>query len=198
MNRAASLLLAAALGALLCFLLMDRATVPAARHNALQEAFALEQARSLDLASASRLWADSAARAQAFADSLRNVRKVVRAAALAAPDSAARAQGLHVAAPDSMTRCLPVAELAELLAARAELGLADSTAAYDLAALAACGEALALSDSSATVARGSAQEMHTAAQELAQEAAAARRARWWWAAGGAAGAVLLILAGGAL
>lgn len=188
--------LSMAMGALLCWLIFFHGHTE--RHNALQEAFTRERARSLDLVAASRLWADSAARAQAVADSLRNARTVARAAALAAPDSAARAQGLNVAAPDSLTRCLPVAELADLLASRAELGLADSTAAYDLAALAACGEALALSDSSGSVARASAETAYTVAQELAQEAEAARRTRWLWAAGGAVGAALLMLAGGAL
>lgn len=198
MNRATTHLIAAALGAALFWFILARDTVPGDEFRAVQEASVRAEALSLDLAAESRLWAGKAARAQDLADSLRNVRKSVRTAVIASPDSTARALGLTVTVPDTGTRCLPAVELAELLASRAELGLADYAAAYDLSAMAACGEALALSDSSGEVVRKDAAIMRKTAQELAHEVETAKRSRWWWAAGGAAVAVLAIIAGGAL
>lgn len=131
------------------------------------------------------------------ADSLRRIRPEVRARVIAAPDSVAAASGIVLTTPDSMTRCIPLADLAALLADRAELDLTDSAAKWDAISVSACLEALAYSDSAEAVARNNALRLYTASEALVVEVGQLRRARWWWAAGGAAGGILLVMGIGA-
>jgi hypothetical protein len=176
--------LAAILGGLLVWFAVGRDKVPGSEFRAVQEAHARDMARVIDL----REQRDSLTRA---ADSLRAVRPVVVRRIIAAPDSAARAGGLTVTRPDSATRCLPVGELAGLLADRAALALCDEeTALRDTAD--------ARGDSALVIAVEGAEGLNAALGECSGALEMEKARRWWWAAGGAAVAVLAILAGGAL
>lgn len=193
-----TLLAGAVIGAAGCYFWLSRSTVPLAEFQAVQEAHVLSMARNMDYRAEAAAHRLAAVDASNSADSLRRLIPGIRHTVIANADSVAEASGIVATAPDSLTRCIPLEDLAGLLADRAELQMADSAARMESIAVSACLQALSYSDSAEAVAREDAARLHGAAAGLASEVQANRRTRWLWAAGGAAVATLAILAGGAL
>lgn len=189
--------LALVLGALGCWWFLSSRTVTLEEFRAVAEQHTLAVAAGADLRAERDAHHRAAVDAMNTADSLRRLRPEIRTRVAANPDSSARAAGIAVTAPDPLTRCIPLADLALLLADRAELGLADSSARWDNVGLSACLEALSYSDSAEAVARANAVRLYEAGKALSGEVATLRRTRWLWAAGGAVGGILLVMGIGA-
>ncbi len=193
-----ALLVGLVLGAGGCYFWLRRATVPLEAFRAEQAAHHRALALGLDYRAERDAHARASREAEASGDSLRRLRPETRTAVLSRPDSAARAYGLHTTAPDSLTRCMPVRELAGLIADKAELELCDSASVWDSTALTSCKSALTYSDSAETVAREDAERLHKAGEGMAKELSSWAWKRWAYAGAGAAVAVLAVVAGGSL
>ena len=188
--KAVTHLLCLLLGAVIAYFIFSPGKVSVKEFNALEANYTRSVAQGMGLRAERDEWKEKAEASGATADSFRSLRVTARKAALDAPDSAAKSLGLTVTKPESTTRCLPVGEFAELVAAKIELGLADSAALLDSVALNACGEALIYSDSAEVVARRSAEASFKAAKSLAAEVQVMRRTKWLYAVGGATVALL--------